>query len=47
VHNLTCQAQVDRNSLPREADALRKIVLDLPRQLDRAFEQSANGRWDD
>src|SRR5579862_6431873 len=28
---------IDPNSLPRDANALRKIVLDLAEQLDRAF----------
>ena len=28
---------IDPNSLPQDANALRKIVLDLAEQLDRAF----------
>jgi len=32
---------IDPNSLPQDADALRKMIVDLAAQLDRAFCRTA------
>jgi len=34
---LNATVPIDPNTLPQDANALRKIVLDLAEQLDRAF----------
>jgi hypothetical protein len=35
--NLLCTVAIDPNSLPRDAETLRKIVVDLAEQLDRSL----------